>query len=1040
MQSVKRVDESWKAALLGRLNLLDLASRAGVKLVAKGGGEYVGLCPFHPDSNPSFGVNPKKGVLTCFSEGISGDAFWFWGKVTGKGFLDVCRELGSMVGLALPGEDLAAGGEPGAVAPPAMTAEQIVEAEAKHAAREADESKRRARAVNQARAIWRDAAGEGRAAIEGTQPACLDGRGPNHPRMVAYFRARGVPVERLPGGELPRVLRYHGQCLFETPEGEGHPKRVPCIVAAWIDDPTSKVVTGVQRIALDLSGEPRKLDTEDAKRTRGSFSNGGCVPLGPRAASGLLVLCEGLETGVALQAMLGDEGTVWALVSTSGMKAFKLGPQHVTGPLAWVKQVVIAGDTDRSKAGEKAAAACAANLRAACPRLPVAVALVGHTAMPKSIGPDGKILDGKSVDWLDAVAQLGADEAMVAFAAAAKVGECDDMAAAPHPRKGGGGGGGRGDEPGAGGGGGGDDGGHDGAEVIERDDEGRPIMPPLATDRAKNVLMLAFPPSKAEHQVWRLRRYGGKWWVYGRAAGVVRWREIGEEELTALVRQVCDRFVIRKKGIHVPIALPMAKLGEIMHAATLWTSASGTAMPQWLPSSFRKERPQWKPTLALDVDDEAADVRAEDVVTLTNGLLDVAAWCRGEMRLLPPSPRWFCATSLRYALPVKELGEIDVACDAEVGALAKQLAPNWHRVISEVLSGDGPLCSTLQEWFGYCLVPDNTLQKMLWLQGAPGSGKGTLMEGFLAMVGEDATATSTIDRLGDKYTASGFVGKLAVIIPEIHTDHRTPMGAALTMIKTITGNGPVPVEDKFEKVQPNVRLTCRLMFTPNEEPRIFDSSNALERRLLVIPTGLPVVNRDPLFYGKIRSEAVGIMLWALVGLRRLRRRGDFVQPEAGRSILDEMKRQMSPVSAFVADTCVVGEGQSVRTEPLYQLYQKWCEQQGHDQRGTATLPVFAKQLRAALPGVHKYRQQTRVMSLHGYTGLRPKLERIDGASDEPGRFHVGVIGDSPALSETDAMVLCAGEVSVLPAGGYAAEARGARTPGSTESRLHGSEF
>jgi P4 family phage/plasmid primase-like protien len=1037
MQSVRRIDEAWKAALIGRLDFVDVVQRAGVKLERKAAGEYVGLCPFHADSSPSFGVNPGKGVCSCWSTCGSGDVIWFWQKASGKGFLDAVRELAAMVGMAVPGEEQQAA-ELGRPVVLALTAEQLAEAEAKRAKRELEEGRRRAKSINQARAIWRDAAGDGRAPVVGTMPACLDGRGPNHPRLVAYFKARGVPVERLPGGELPRTLRYHGACPFETPEDEKHPRHVPAVVAAWIDDPTTKVVTGVQRIALDLAGEPRKLDTADAKRTRGSFSNGGCVPLGPRAASGLLVLCEGLETGVALQAMLGDEGTVWALVSTSGMRTFALGQQHVSDPrLGWVKQVIIAGDTDKSHAGERAAEVCAANIRKQWPELPLAIAMVGHTAMPQSIARDGRILDGKSVDWLDAVSQMGADESLLAFGAAAKAGEVA-AATTPGPVEGRGpdavGGGG------AGGGGGGDDGGQGGADDDGDavDDDGRPILPPEPTKRAKSILRRLFSPAKAEHAVWRLRRFGGKWWVYGRTGGVVRWREMDEEQLSALVRQEADRYVEFKKADYRPAALPMAKLTEIMHAATLWTSASGQAMPQWLPPAFRAGKPQWRPTLALDVDEEAMEVRAEDVVTLTNGLLDVGAWCRGELRLLPPSPRWFCATSLRYELPIKQLGEIDVACDEEVGTLAKQLAPNWHRVIGEVLSGDGPLCSTLQEWYGYCLVPDNTLQKMLWLQGAPGSGKGTLMEGFLAMVGEEATATSTIDRLGDKYTASGFVGKLAVIVPEVHTDHRTPMGAALTMIKTITGNGPVPVEDKFEKVQPNVRLTCRLMFTPNEEPRIFDSSNALERRLLVIPTGLPVVNRDPLLYGKIRSEAVGIMLWALVGLRRLRRRGDFVQPEAGMSILDEMKRQMSPVSAFVADTCVVGAKQSVRTEALYQLYHKWCEQQGQD--GAATLPVFAKQLRAALPGVAKYRQQTRVMSLHGYTGLRPKLERLDGATDEPGDYHVGMVADAPPFSETDAMVLGAGEIAVLRAGGATLEARGPRTPLGAEIRPQGDEF
>ena len=38
---------------------------------------YVGLCPFHPDQNPSLNVSPSKKIYKCFSCGAAGDVFKF---------------------------------------------------------------------------------------------------------------------------------------------------------------------------------------------------------------------------------------------------------------------------------------------------------------------------------------------------------------------------------------------------------------------------------------------------------------------------------------------------------------------------------------------------------------------------------------------------------------------------------------------------------------------------------------------------------------------------------------------------------------------------------------------------------------------------------------------------------------------------------------------------------------------------------------------------------------------------------------------------
>lgn len=66
----------------------------------KRGVEYVGLCPFHEDSNPSFYVNAVKQIAHCFScgwpNGKPGDAIAFVMAHLGLDFKAACEHLGSV--------------------------------------------------------------------------------------------------------------------------------------------------------------------------------------------------------------------------------------------------------------------------------------------------------------------------------------------------------------------------------------------------------------------------------------------------------------------------------------------------------------------------------------------------------------------------------------------------------------------------------------------------------------------------------------------------------------------------------------------------------------------------------------------------------------------------------------------------------------------------------------------------------------------------------------------------------------------------------
>lgn len=84
-----------------RTNLADLANKA-TKL-DKQKDEYVGLCPFHKETTPSFTVVPNKGFYHCFGCGAHGSAVDFVMETEGLNFVETVTALALDAGLDVPG-------------------------------------------------------------------------------------------------------------------------------------------------------------------------------------------------------------------------------------------------------------------------------------------------------------------------------------------------------------------------------------------------------------------------------------------------------------------------------------------------------------------------------------------------------------------------------------------------------------------------------------------------------------------------------------------------------------------------------------------------------------------------------------------------------------------------------------------------------------------------------------------------------------------------------------------------------------------------
>ena len=125
----------------------------------------------------------------------------------------------------------------------------------------------------------------------------------------AYLRGRGITCA------LPPTLRFHGACWHGATA-----KRYPALVAAV----QGSGLPAVHRTYLRPDGSG-KADIEPAKAMLGAIA-GGAVRLseGP----GPLVVGEGIESTLSLLCgLLDGPATVWAALSTSGLRGLRLPPQ-----------------------------------------------------------------------------------------------------------------------------------------------------------------------------------------------------------------------------------------------------------------------------------------------------------------------------------------------------------------------------------------------------------------------------------------------------------------------------------------------------------------------------------------------------------------------------------------------------------------------------------------------------------------------------------------------------------------------------------------
>ena len=191
-----------------------------------------------------------------------------------------------------------------------------------------------------------------------------------------------------------------------------------------------------------------------------------------------------------------------------------------------------------------------------------------------------------------------------------------------------------------------------------------------------------------------------------------------------------------------------------------------------------------------------------ELFAVNNGLLHIT----GGPELLPQDPAFFGLSAVSYDYcPF-------VGCR------------RWENFLDDLWGDATAPVQLLQEWFGYCLLPDTSQQKILAINGPPRSGKSTITRVLRALLGSRNVACPSIRSLSGQFGLWGLLDKLVAIVPDAML--LRPCPALEELLKSISGEDAVDIHRKGLPPLTGVKLPTRIVIVSNDPPKFCDPSGA----------------------------------------------------------------------------------------------------------------------------------------------------------------------------------------------------------------------
>jgi len=252
--------------------------------------------------------------------------------------------------------------------------------------------------------------------------------------------------------------------------------------------------------------------------------------------------------------------------------------------------------------------------------------------------------------------------------------------------------------------------------------------------------------------------------------------------------------------------------------------------------------------------------------------------------------------------------------------------PEIKKFLHEIAPND---VETLQEWVGYHLLKHYRYQRAVILLGSGNNGKSTFLDLLTRFLGVENVSNESLYQLStQRFSTSQLYRKLANICPDISPDEIRRTGT----FKAVTGGDWIRAE--FKNRDPfKFQNYAKLTFSCNQIPATPDESNAFFRRFMIIKFNQVFDGEgcDKNIIDRLTTpqELSGFFNYALEGLNRLLKNGDFTGSQTAEEIREKYIEMSDPVTAFVNHHIVEDPDAYEPKDSVYRAYHRFCKERGY---------------------------------------------------------------------------------------------------------------
>lgn len=301
------------------------------------------------------------------------------------------------------------------------------------------------------------------------------------------------------------------------------------------------------------------------------------------------------------------------------------------------------------------------------------------------------------------------------------------------------------------------------------------------------------------------------------------------------------------------------------------------------------------------------ELDTSNYVVFNNGIVDLGS---SNPTLLAHTYEFFTFTCLPYDYAVGS------RCD------------HWHQFLTSIWGDNEPLKRQLQQWMGYCLTNDTSLQKYAIFMGKPRAGKGVITDVLSHMVGKENTSSPSLSNLVKDSPLDNMSQSQVALIPDAHNVNFNIRESVLSVLKAIVGEDMISFHRMYVG-SITTKFVCKIIMSTNNIPDFIDPSGALVDRMLVFPFNRSFANNpNTNLRNELFAEVEGILQWAIAGLQDLRHVGKFVEAKESIDEKNEIRDDMFPLAQFIGDMCTIQPGTYTAIEDLQNAYRLWAMSNG----------------------------------------------------------------------------------------------------------------